>query len=555
MNDARFGLLIAAALIALAISLLARLRSSRTAVDFQLAGRQMGVLTNACAICGDYVSAASFLGVAAAVYAAGLDGAWFATGFAAGFVPVLLFVATPLRRFGDRSIPDFLAQRFRSEPVRLMSVCIVQLTILAYLVPQAVAGGLAWELFTDLALPGLSPYSTGIIASTILTSVLVIIGGMRGTTWNQAIQFVALLGVLIWLVAALYSNGFGYAAAVEAANEQPLVNVTDVDGQLATTSTANQISGGDAYFAEPGARYDRLGQFALLFTLLFGTAGLPHVMNRFFTSTTGKAARMTTVWVIGLIGIFYFLAVLAGTAARAILDVEAPNHGWLQAMTVDGVLKTPEHALLALGRLFGGQLGLSAVTTGALLAIMSTIGGLLLAASASWGHDVYERHINPHATRTQALRAGQVGVATMALAAAWIALVIDPNQISTSVPSVIASLVTAAFALAGCGLTPVIILSIWWKSTTASGAIAGMAFGGLSSLACISVGLLDPTTNDVLQTPTLIVAPLATVVIVVVSKLTAPVTDIDRLWVRMHGSARDREAERLTKATIGVGIK
>lgn len=555
MNDSRFGLLVVAALVALGVAVLARFRSSRTAVDFQLAGRQMGVLTNACAICGDYVSAASFLGVAAAVYAAGLDGAWFATGFAAGFVPVLLFVATPLRRFGDRSIPDFLAQRFESERVRLMSVSVVQLIILAYLVPQAVAGGLAWELFTDVALPGLSPYTTGIVASTLLTSVLVIVGGMRGTTWNQAIQFVALLGILIWLVAALYRNGFAYAAAVDIANAQPLTNVAEIDGQLAITSTPNQISGGEAYFAEPGARYDRLGQFALLFTLVFGTAGLPHVMNRFFTSTTGRAARMTTVWVIGLIGIFYALAVLAGTAARSILAAEASRHTWLEAMSIDGVLKTPEHALLALGRLFGGQLGLSAVTTGALLAIMSTIGGLLLAASASWGHDVYERHINPHATRTQALRAGQAGVATMAIAAAWIAIIVDPNEISTSVPSVIASLVTAAFALAGCGLTPVIILSIWWKSTTATGALAGMAFGAVSSLTCISIGLIDPTTNSVLQTPTLILAPLATVVIIVVSKLTTPVANIDRLWVRMHGSARDREAERLTKVTIGVGIK
>jgi len=555
VNDPRFGLLVAAALIALGVALLARFRSSRTAVDFQLAGRQMGVVTNACAICGDYVSAASFLGVAAAVYAAGLDGAWFATGFAAGFVPVLLFVATPLRRFGDRSLPDFLAQRFDSEPVRLVSVGMVQLIILAYLVPQAVAGGLAWELFTDLSLPGLSPYTTGIVASTLLTSVLVIIGGMRGTTWNQAIQFVALLGILIWLVIALYRSGFAYGAAVETANAQPLVNVTDVDGQLETATMTNRISGGEAHFAEPGARYDRLGQFALLFTLVFGTAGLPHVMNRFFTSTTGKAARMTTVWVIGLIGIFYALAVMAGTAARAILGAEASQHAWLAAMSVDGVLKTPEHALLALGRLFGGQLGLSAVTTGALLAIMSTIGGLLLAASASWGHDVYERHINPDATRLQALRAGQVAVATIAIAAAWIAVVVDPNEISTSVPSVIASLVTAAFALAGCGLTPVIILSIWWKSTTAAGALAGMAFGGIGSLISISIGLLDPSANSVLQTPTLVIAPLAAIVTVAVSQLTAPVDDIDQLWVRMHGSARDREAERLTKATIGVGLR
>jgi len=175
--------------LALGISLFARARSTRTAIDFQLAGRKVGVATNAFAICGDYVSAASFLGVGAAVYAAGLDGAWYATGFAAGFVPVLLFVAAPLRRFGERSLPDFLARRFESEPVRIVSVVAVQLVILAYLVPQSVGGGLAWELYAGYTLPGLSPYTTGIVAASLVTALIVVIGGMRGTTWNQALQF------------------------------------------------------------------------------------------------------------------------------------------------------------------------------------------------------------------------------------------------------------------------------------------------------------------------------------------------------------------------------
>lgn len=550
MAENGLWLLVLALGIALAISLFARVRSTRTAIDFQLAGRQVGVATNAFAICGDYVSAASFLGVGAAVYAVGLDGAWYATGFAAGFVPVLLFVAAPLRRFGERSIPDFLARRFESEAVRIVSVISVQLVILAYLVPQSVGGGLAWELYTDVTIPGLTPYTTGIVASNLITAVIVVVGGMRGTTWNQALQFAVLLGVLLWIAAALLRAGFSYSDAVQTANSQPLTSVVESDAGATTATTINLITGEPARFAEPGARYTLVGQFALLSTLVFGTMGLPHVMNRFFTSPTGRAARMTTVWVLGLVGLFYTLAVMAGTAARSIIADEAKTNDWLAGLTVDGVLKTPEHALLALGRIFGGNVGLSVVLTGALVAIMSTVGGLLLASSASLGHDVYEQYVNPRATRVQAMRAGQAAVLIVALGSAAIAVALDPSRISSSVPSIVASLVTAAFAVAGCTLTPAILLGIWWQRTTATGVVAGMIVGVISSIALIAIGLINSPSLGILQTPTFIVGPAVTGVMIVTSLVTAPVANVDRFWVIMHGSARDRQAERLTRVTL-----
>ncbi|MGH8932167.1 MAG: sodium:solute symporter family transporter [Egibacteraceae bacterium] len=145
----------------LALSLLVRPRGRATTFDFYLAGQKIGVLTNSCAICGDYVSAASFLGVAAAVYASGLDGVWYATGFAAGFVPVLLFVAAPLRRFGEFSIPDFLGRRLESERVRLAAVLVAELVILSYLVPQAVGSGITWPLLVGERLGGFRPIPPG----------------------------------------------------------------------------------------------------------------------------------------------------------------------------------------------------------------------------------------------------------------------------------------------------------------------------------------------------------------------------------------------------------
>ncbi|MGH9135977.1 MAG: cation acetate symporter, partial [Acidimicrobiales bacterium] len=367
-----------------------------TTLDFYLAGRRVGVVTNACAICGDYFSAASFLGVAAAVYVSGLDGIWYATGFAAGFVPVLLFVAAPLRRFGEFSIPDFLGRRLESDGVRLTSVAVVQLVIVSYLVPQGIGSGITWELLVGRGVAGLSPYATGVVVSTVLIVGLVALGGMRGTTWTQAAQFLMMLSALTWLTIAVIGAGFDYAAAVDDLNQQPLTHAVQVGDGWQLESEPNRLGDGEpAHFGEPGAAYGRLGQFALIVTLVMGTAGLPHVMNRYFTSPTGSAARSTTMLVLGFAGLFYSLAVLLGTAARSLVPSAVGDHPWLEPLTVDGVLRVPEYALLALGRIHGDELGLGYVAVGALLAIMSTIAGLLLASAASWGHDVYERYLNP----------------------------------------------------------------------------------------------------------------------------------------------------------------
>jgi cation/acetate symporter len=525
-------------------------------LDFYLAGQRVGVITNACAICGDYFSAASFLGVAAAVYVSGVDGVWYATGFAAGFVPVLLFVAAPLRRFGEFSIPDFLGRRLASDAVRLTAVVVVQLVILSYLVPQAVGSGITWELLVGRGLGGLSPYATGVLVSTAAIAGLVVFGGMRGTTWTQAVQFLVLLAALVWLAAAVIGSGFDYPSAVEDVSRDELRNPAVVDGEAQLRTEANRLDTGEpARFDQPGARYGRLGQFALVITLVMGTAGLPHVMNRYFTSPTGTAARMTTVWVLGLAGAFYALAVMLGTAARAMIPGAVAGRPWLEDLTVDGVLRVPEYALLALGRIHGDQPGLAFIASGALIAVMSTIAGLLLASAASWGHDVYERHINPRATQRQAVRAGRLAVAVVASLSAILALGLQPQSLAALFPSIVATMVTWAFALAGSALTPVFILAIWWPRTTAVGAVAGMVLGAAVAIGMFTVGavLAEVGAGEVLLTPTLIAAPVSALTTVLVSRRTAPPAGLDRLWLQMHGTAADRQAERLARLTITSG--
>ncbi|MFC7405841.1 cation acetate symporter [Georgenia alba] len=553
MNLASVVALAVVGAIVVGVALATRPRGTST-LDFYLAGRRVGVLTNAWAICGDYFSAASFLGVAAAVYVSGLDGAWYAVGFAAGFVPLLLFVAAPLRRFGEFSIPDFLARRLGSERVRLVAVAVVQLVILSYLIPQSVGAGITWQLLVGQGILGLRPYETGVLISTAVVAVVVVLGGMRGTTWNQAVQFLVLLAALVWLAAVVIGEGFRYGDAIDSLGAEPLANPTEEDGRWRLEPERSQIDpDAPATFGEPGSRYGALGQFALVVTLALGTAGLPHVLNRYFTSPTGKAARVTTVWVLGLAGTFYALAVMLGTAARALVPGAVDEHPWLAGLTVDGVLRVPEHALPVLGRIYGGDAGLGVIAAGALVAVMSTIAGLLLASAATWGHDVYERHINPRATQRQAVQAGRTATVVAAGAAAVLALVIHPDAFTTSMPSMVATMVTWAFAVAGSAFTPVFILAIWWRGTTAAGAEAGMVTGAVLAVVMFTTGnAVEPwVLEEVLVTPTVVAAPVAAAVTVLVSRRTAAPPDVDEAFVRMHGTAADRRAERLARLTVG----
>lgn len=535
-------------LLSLVVALAFAVRPRRAStVDFYLAGRQVGVVTNASAICGDYFSAASFLGVAAAVYVSGLDGAWYATGFAAGFVPVLLFVAAPLRRFGEFSIPDFLGRRMSAAKVRLTSVVAVQLIVISYLIPQAAASGITWQLLVGTGVAGMSPYATGVVVSTVAIGLIVIGGGMRGTTWAQAVQFLVLMVVLVWLAVVVVESGFSYGPAVGELAGEELTKAVRSDGVWHVETESSQLRDGEpARFGQPGAQYDQVGQVALLLTLIMGTAGLPHIMNRYFTSPTGAAARMTTVWVLGLSGVFYILAVMLGTAARSLIaDAAVDGPRWLDELTVNGVLRVPEHALPVLGRLHGGDAGLGLVAAGALVAVMSTIAGLLLAAAASLGRDVYERHINPDATQGQAVVAGRFAVVAVAVVSVVLALEFRPDTLTWTVPSVIATMVTWAFALAGSTLTPALLLAIWWRRTTAAGVVAGIATGAVIAIGLLVAGLA--LEHEVLLTPTMFSAPAAVLAIVVVSLRTDPPADVDDIWRRLHGTASDRHTERLAR--------
>lgn len=569
------------------ISLYTR-RFNQTAAEFYLAGRQVGYLANASAICGDYFSAASFLGVAAAIYASGPDGAWFGAGFGAGFVPVVLFFAAPLRRFGEYTLPDFLAARFQSGVVRLMAVGLVQAICLLYLAPQMLAVGEIWQILVGRGWLGLSPYATGLVVTTGLMLFYVALGGMRGTTWNQVVQFWVLLTAMLLVVLLAGLTGYHYLRALGQVGQGQMAvpavyRVRDLPVEAARRATSqtywerevaprladpeaqvvvlmpvsSRLTGEPMRFTEPGGRYDPLTQFSVILTLITGTAGLPHIMNRFYTNPSGPVARTTTVYVMGLVAGFYMMAGLVGVMGRAMvpgLSAEGLG-GPLAARVVDSILANPDALMPFLAQSLGGDLGLGYVATGAFAASVSTMGGLLIASAASWGHDLYEQYINPGAPEWQKVAVGRGAVALMTLAGLGVGLVLPELGLDRAHPALIAQMVTWAFGVAGAGFFPVLLLAIWWRRTTSLGAMAGMLVGGGGAVAVVMANILRVTwpgapswvqTAGSLTFPAAVVVPAAFLAIWAVSLLDRrpPPANLEEIWVRIHGTARERSLRR-----------
>ena len=214
MNTVAISLVVILILFTIALSIFSR-RFTRTTADFYLAGRKVGSFTNASAISGDYLSAASFLGVAAAVYASGLDGVWYAAGFAGGFMVVVLFIASPLRRFGEYTVADFSFGRFGTSRMRLLTVLSVLLVSLFYMAPQMFGAGTTWQVLVGTGLFGMDAYTTGVVVVALIMMFYVAVGGMKGTTLNQVFQFWWLWFAMFLIVIFSFGAGFNYPDALK----------------------------------------------------------------------------------------------------------------------------------------------------------------------------------------------------------------------------------------------------------------------------------------------------------------------------------------------------
>ncbi|MGV9314071.1 solute symporter family protein [Streptomyces sp. NPDC003691] len=443
-----FGLFVVATLI---ITVWAG-RQTKSAADFYAGGRQFTGFQNGLAISGDYMSAASFLGIAGAIALFGYDGFLYSIGFLVAWLVALLLVAEPLRNSGRFTMGDVLAYRMRQRPVRTAAGTSTIVVSIFYLLAQMAGAGVLVSLLLGITT------DTGKVLIVALVGIIMIlyvtIGGMKGTTWVQMVKAVLLIaGTLLITFLVLLKFNF---------------NISDLLG------TAAEKSGHGAAFLEPGLKYGATGTSKLDFislgiALVLGTAGLPHILIRFYTVPTAQAARKSVLWAIGIIGGFYLMTIALGFGAAAIVgqtEITESNKAGntaapLLALHLGGTDST------------GGAILLAVISAVAFATILAVVAGLTLASSSSFAHDIYANVIRKgQATEKEEVRAARwatvaIGVASIALGA----LARDLN---------VAGLVALAFAVAASANLPTILYSLFWKRFTTQGALWSI-YGGLIS--------------------------------------------------------------------------
>src|SRR4051812_46507658 len=467
-------------------------RKSKTASDFFVAGRSVSVGWNASAISGEYLSAASFMGVAGMVMKNGYDALWYPVCYACGYLFLLLFIAGPLRRFGAYTIPDFAEGRYDSALFRKIAVVFVLFIGLFYTMPQMKGAG------TTLAyiFPGL-PYWAGVVLVGAVITFNVALGGMKGITLVQAFQYwikMFAISVPVFVLLSVYGFYNHQLAAntapgeppaqVQSANveRKPLVEKAPKDtawiapfGPLTTkavTAAAAILPAEQraAFLAEHQKPYSLVYTYSLIIALVCGTAGLPHILVRFYTNPDGVAAKRTTMWVMILIGIFYVFPPVFGVIGRNLMP---ELYSGIGAKGTDKVVLE----LPTLVRQKFGVLGsiLSGITcAGAFAAFMSTFSGLLVSMTGALAHDVYGRILRPQSSPAERMAAFKVCAVLVGAVAIVLGCFVELLEINF--------MVGQAFAIAAASYFPLLFMSVWWRGMTMKGAATGMLTGGVSAL-------------------------------------------------------------------------
>lgn len=527
------------------------LRLARTTSDFLVASRAVSPTWNAAAIGGEYLSAASFLGIAGLILKHGVDVLWYPVGFAAGYLALLLFVAAPLRRSGAFTLPDFCELRLGSRRLRTLATAFVIFIGWLYLVPQLQGAGLTMATLTG------SPYPLGALLVAAVVTANVALGGMRAITFVQAFQYwlkltalavPAIFLVLQWQAdarpAVTPAEGPTFHTATTVVVEHP-ATLTLPDGQLRQvrpgdelTFAAGQpvpavtgVATDPADWLLPSTEADDQGLFttySLILATFLGTMGLPHVLARFYTNPDGAAARRTTLVVLALVGAFYLLPTVYGALGR----IYTP-HLLLTGETDAVVLLLPGAAL---GTGTTGRLLAALVAAGAFAAFLSTSSGLLTSVAGVISTDVLGRG-SVRGFRLATVLAGSV-----------------PTVFALNVSGLeVSQVVGLAFAVAASSFCPLLVLGIWWRGLTAHGAAAGVLVGGGAAAGAVLVTVLGPPLAGwpatLLAQPAAWTVPLAFTVMVTVSIATrrrVP-TDVGAMMLRLHAP----EALRPKSGTAG----
>ena len=544
MNQSALAAVVAVTLVTVVLG--ARgMRVARTPADFLVAARAVPPLVNASAISGEYLSAASFLGVAGLVYVDGVGALWYPVGYATGYLVLLLLVAAPLRRFGAYTIPDFAEGRLGSPLLRKVGTLFVLVIGWFYLLPQLKGAGITLQVVMG------TPYWVGVVALGVVVTGNIAAGGMKGITVVQAFQFwlkiVAIAVPAVILLALTHPRtqaldrpvGATFPVATTVSVTEPIsftvkhpITITgsgELDGAPITgrvllsngrhTAAAGAKLRFPAGAAAPSAvgldelrgtswsmPFARAGNgdqhplaatYGLILATFLGTVGLPHILVRFYTNRDGRSARRTTAIVLLLVSCFYLFPVVFGVLGR----LEAPGL-YVTANTDSVVLVLPKIAVAGAGGIALAAL----VAAGAFAAFLSTSSGLLISVAGALSHDLLDG-------RVRTFRWCTVVAGVLAVAAG-----LRVGDFSLNL------LVGWAFAIAASTFCPLLVLGIWWRRLSRDGCLAGLIVGGLTSAAAISATMLGAGRTGwpavLLGLPAIWTVPTSFLVMIVVSLLT-----------------------------------
>ncbi|MEU2082011.1 cation acetate symporter [Streptomyces albus] len=428
-------------------------RRTKDATDFYAGGRQFSGFQNGLAISGDYMSAASFLGIAGAIALSGYDGFLYSIGFLVAWLVALLLVAEPLRNSGRYTMGDVLAYRMRQRPVRTAAGVSTIIVSIFYLLAQMVGAGALVALL--LGITGEAGKNLIVVFVGIIMILYVTIGGMKGTTWVQMIKACLLIGGTV-IITVLVFHKFNW-------------NLSTLLGAAA------ENSGKGAAFLEPGLKYgatatSKIDFLSLGIALVLGTAGLPHILIRFYTVPTAKAARKSVNWAIGIIGVFYLMTIALGFGAAALLTPKTITDSNAAGNTAAPLLA---QEIGGGADSTGGAVLLAMISAVAFATILAVVAGLTLASSSSFAHDLYANVIRKgQATEKEEVKAARVSA--VIIGAVAIGLGIFAGKLN------VAGLVALAFAVAASANLPTLLYSLFWKRFTTTGALWSI-YGGLVS--------------------------------------------------------------------------
>ncbi len=428
-------------------------KRTRSRNDYYTAGGNITGFQNGLAMAGDFMSAASFLGISALVYTSGYDGLIYSLGFLVGWPMILFLIAERLRNLGRYTFADVASYRLQQKPIRTLSACGSLVVVALYLIAQMVGAGKLIQLLFGL------DYHIAVVLVGILMVLYVLFGGMLATTWVQIIKAVLLLfGASFMAIMVMKATGFSF-------------------NTLFTQAMAVHPKG--AAIMQPGGLVkDPISALSLGLGLMFGTAGLPHILMRFFTVADAREARKSVFWATGFMGYFYFLTFIIGFGAILLVGAN-PAFKDASGALIGGTNMAAVH----LANAVGGSTFLGFISAVAFATILAVVAGLTLAGASAVSHDLYASVIRKgQATEREELRVSKITVLVLGVVAIALGILFEKQNI--------AFMVGLAFSIAASCNFPIILLSMYWSKLTTRGAMVG---GWLGLITAVVLMILGPT--------------------------------------------------------------